>query len=277
MITRFFLILVLPFILSGGPAFGNQEDISRDVGISEKTGNRIPLDLSFRDESGSTVKLGDLITKPAILIPVYFSCDHYCPQTLGALATVLQELKSLPGKDFRLITISFDENDDPVAARRVKANYIKAAGENFPSDAWKFLTGDSESISSFTEAVGFHFRRDSHGFIHPVVLVFLAKDGMITGYHYVSVFRYGVQTSASFSPPDLQAGLDNASRGLLSVGVKKPLLYCFPHQPEGQERFFRLLGVTGGVTIFSLIFFFVYLKFAGSKAQEGKGKTSGRD
>jgi protein SCO1 len=270
-------LLILPVIILSGYAFGQQEEISHEIGIVEKTGDRVPVDLTFHDESGAAVKLGDLITKPTILIPVYFSCDHYCPQILGALATALADLKPLPGRDYQLITISFDENDDPANARRVKANYIKAAGEKFPDGAWKFLTGSRESIAAVTEAVGFHFRRDSHGFIHPVVLVFLASDGKITGYNYVSVFRYGVQSSASFSPPDLAAGLDKASKGLVSLEVKKPVLYCFPYQPAGQERFFRLLGVTGGVTIFSLIFFFIYLKVTGRRPSAGHRKNIGRD
>ena len=276
MLINIIFLLMLSSIFLPGHALGHQEETTGDIGIVEKTGDIVPGGLTFHDENGVAVKLADLINRPTILVPVYFGCDHYCPQTLGALATSLSDIKFEPGKDYQLVTISFDENDDPATARRVKTNYIKAAGENFPGGEWKFLTGDRESIAQVTESVGFHFRRDSHGYIHPVVLVFLSPQRKITGYHYVSVFRYGVQSAASFSPADIEAGIGNAGKGTISLGVRKSILYCFPHQPAGQASFFKLLGVTGGVTIFSLIFFAIYMKATGRRLSAGNGKNNGR-
>jgi len=274
--TKFLSCITFLCIFLSCPASGHEQEIPNDIGITEMIGDTIPGELSFRDETGAVVTLAGLLNKPAILIPVYFGCDHYCPQTLGALATTLADLKFSAGRDYQLITFSFDENDDAVAAQRVRYNYIKAAGEKFPEGAWRFLTGNKENIASITEAIGFHYQRDSHGFVHPVVLVFLSADRQITGYHYVSVFRYGVRSAASFSPADIEAGINNACKGTPSLGVMKSTLYCFPHQPAGHNRFFRLLGITGGVTIFSLIFFVIYLKTTSRRFSSGN-KKSGRN
>lgn len=249
-----------------GVVQGHQDDVSGEPGIVEKTGSRIPLDISFRNENGSIEKLSDIIRKPTILTLVYFTCDHICPQMLGGLASALADVKLKPGKDYQLITISFDDRDDPSVAKEKKVNYIKATGIPFPEEAWKFLTGSGESIRRITEAFGFHYRRESHGFIHPEVLVFLSPGGKITGYHYVSKYQYGLEYPVTFSAAELTAGIVNASRGTPAFSIRKTVLYCFPHEPAGQERFFRLLSVTGVVTLLSIAAFFVYLKVTGRKS-----------
>ena len=257
---KVFFLLLLPSFFGAGIAQGYEEATSQNIGIVEKNGMRIPLDIAFQDENGDTLKLGDLITKPTILSLVYLTCDHICPQVLGGLAVALPSLKLSPGKDYQLITVSFDAQDDPATAMQKKSNYIKAAGISFPKKAWKFLTGDRDSIARITEAVGFRFQHDSHGFIHPVVLVFLSPRGVITGYHYVARYQYGAEYPVSFSSAELNARIDEASRGAVTHGATKPVLYCFPHQPAGQERFFNLLAVIGGVTLLSVAAFFIYLR-----------------
>ena len=253
-------------VLFSSSAFGHDAKVSAGLGIVEKTGATIPPDILFHDESGATLRLGDIITKPTILSLVYLSCDHICPQVLGGLAVALPSLKMSPGKDYQLITISFDAQDDPATALQKKTNYIKATGMSFPKNAWKFLTGDRENIARITDAVGFRFQRDLHGFIHPVVLVFLSPSRVITGYHYVSRYQYGVEYPVAFSAAELNAGLADASRGVVRLGATKPVLYCFTHQPVGQERFFNLLVVTGIVTLLSVAVFFIYLRMTARRS-----------
>jgi protein SCO1/2 len=266
LVKKVLLLLLVLGIFLPGSAPGHQEVVSQDIGISEKTGDRIPPDLIFRDENGAFVNLRDIFTKPTILSLVYLTCDHICPQVLGGLAVALPGLKLSPGKDYQLVTISFDAQDDPATARQKKSNYIKAAGNSFPKNAWMFLTGGRESIAHLADAVGIRFQRDSHGFIHPVVLVFLSPRGVITGYHYVSRYQYGVEYPVTFSTAELNAGLADASRGAVTRGATKPVLYCFTHQPPGQERFFNLLAVIGVVTLMSVAALFIYLRITSRRS-----------
>jgi protein SCO1/2 len=268
------LLIVLCIFLPGA-APGHQEIVSRDIGISEKTGDRIPPDLVFRDENGAYVNLRDIIRKPTILTLVYLTCDRICPQTLGGLAVAMGNIKMTPGIDYQLITISFDEGDDPAIAREKKINYVKAAGRNFSQDAWKFLTGDRKSVKGITDAVGFHFQQESHGFVHPVVLIFLSPEGKITGYDYLSKYQYGVEYPIIFSPAELMVELANAARGTVSSSLKKQVLYCFTHQPANQDRFFRILSVAGVVTLLSVVGFFIYLRASSRKRDSAGGKAHG--
>ena len=111
------------------------------IGIEEKTGQMIPADLVFYDENGDEVKLGDFYGKPIILTLDYYSCERECPLLLGGLAQALPRLAFQAGRDYRVVTVSFDDTDTPQVARDTKKNYIKAAGSTFPEMGWRFLTG----------------------------------------------------------------------------------------------------------------------------------------
>ena len=138
-----------------------------------------------------------------------------------------------------MITVSFDETDTPQIARDVKKNYIKAAGSAFPEDGWKFLTGDRESIDRLTQAVGFRFRKEIHGFNHPVVLIFLSPEGKISKYLPVTKYAYGADYPITFSSFDLNMALDRGRSGKGGDGAQKgPSLLLLP-RTAGAEQVFQ--------------------------------------
>ncbi len=256
----------------GHETLGTGETGTGEIGIEEKTGNMIPSNLVFYDEEGQKVKLGNFLGKPAILVIVYYTCEHVCPQMLGGLSQALPRLAFTPEKDYRVITVSIDAGDTPQIARSAKRNYIKAIGpfnraedKTFPEDGWKFLTGPKQSIHDLTEAVGFKYRTDIHGFTHPVVLVFLSPIGKISGYFYVTKFQYGQAYPVTFSSFDLNVALTEAAQGKAVTGLKKAVLYCFSHEPPGQSRFFNFMAVVGLITLIAMISFFVYLQVTAKK------------
>jgi len=254
-----FLPFIFLYIFLLSNAYGQQNNLHEKVWVDEKLGQNIPLDLTFYDERGSVLKLSDIINKPTILTLVYYSCEHVCPQMLGALAHVIPKLGLVPGRDYTVITLSFDNNDTPATAYEKKINYIKAINSSVPEDAWKFLTGSSENIRKITEALGFTYIKEIHGFIHPVVLVVLSPDGKITRYIYVSKYHYGVAYPITFTPLDIATALTDASQGKVGTSVIRSILNCFPHEPSGQERFFNLLGIVGIATLILVVSLFIYL------------------
>ncbi len=117
---------------------------------------------------------------------------------LGALATALGDVKMVPGKDYHVLSVSFDVRDTPAVAQKIKKNYMVATGMPFPDDAWLFLTGDSDAIEKLTGAAGFRFQAVGKEFVHPSVLIFLSPEGKITKYLPVETFRYGTQAPIRF-------------------------------------------------------------------------------
>src|ERR1700690_2083816 len=140
LLTTAITVLIALFIFEG-VSYSRGERPVPDVGIGERLGEIIPLDITFTDEQGRRVILRDLVTKPTILNFVYYSCTHTCPALLSGLSEVLSRIELTPGKDFNVVTISFDETDSPDLAARKRTDYLKAAGRVFPANSWNFLTG----------------------------------------------------------------------------------------------------------------------------------------
>jgi protein SCO1/2 len=261
------LISMLLILFSSAAVSGHEDNNAANVGLVEKTGQKVPLDLTFFDEDGRTVTLRQLITKPTILTPVYYSCADMCPLMLTALADSLTQVELEPGKDYKVVTISFDKNDTPAVAKEKKANYIRAGGITFPAYSWRFLTGTQDNIDRLTRALGFSYRKEAEGFAHPTVLIFLATDGTII--RYISYEQSHYSSQASFLPVDLTTAINAAARGKVRTWSINPIRWCFPGISKEQELFYTVLSIVGALTLISLVLFFIYLK-----KSEGKGRSS---
>lgn len=230
----------------------------KTVGINEHLGSKIPLDITFRDEGGKPVRLAELVAGPTIILPVYFSCTNVCYNLQWGLAQVLPKIKSKPGEEFRVISVSFDENDSPQLAAKFKRVYLTAMHTPFPESGWRFLTGDAASIKGFTDAVGFSFQRRGRDFLHPVASIVVAGDGTIVRYLY----------GTSFLPKDLTLALIEAREGKSGAAVRKVLEYCFSYDPQQKSYVFNLLRVSATVVILCAGGFLAFLILTGRKHKQ---------
>lgn len=228
------------------------------IGIDEKLGQLIPLDLTFYDENGNRVALRQLIHTPTILALVYLHCPNVCSLLLQNLAEVLNELPAEPGKEYTVISISFDDREKSSLALEKKKTYLKMIRKPFPTDAWRFLTGDQENIHKLTDAVGFHFKRVGDDFEHPVTLIIVAPDGKIVRYMY----------GADPLPFDLRLALVEASQGRIGPTIAKVVRFCFSYDPKANKLVFNMLKVTGTVTLLFALSFILFLIFRGKKPKE---------
>ena len=242
-----------------------QADASEAIGLEERTGGYLPQDLTFHDENGREIKLADLLGKPAILTLVYYRCDRVCPFLLSGLAEAVPRLAMALGKDYRVITVSFDETDTPQSAGSMKRNYLKTVQTDITADNWALLLANGENIAKLTNAVGFRFRKVGSGFDHPVVLIFLTPQGKISGYLQATNYAYGAQSPIGFSSFELNMALTEASQGKAVTGLSKAILYCFSHEPPGQSRFFNFIAIVGIITLLAMISFFVYLQWSSKR------------
>ena len=132
-----FFSMLISLLLIAGTAFGHGTTATTaDIALDYKLGQNLPADMVFLDENGRRVNLRETIDRPTIIAPVYLSCMHECPMLLTGLAGVLGKLELVkPGKDFKVITLSFDDKDTPAIALDKKRNYLKAVGRAFPAEA----------------------------------------------------------------------------------------------------------------------------------------------
>lgn len=234
------------------------------VGVDEKLGSHIPLDIILRDEHGQPVRLAELISGPTIILPVYYSCTNVCNFLQSGLARVLPDIKRTPGKDYLVLSISFDETETPVQAARYKRMYLTAITTPFPEEGWRFLTGDAANIRRLTDAAGYHFKRSGRDFIHPVASFVLTGDGMIVRYLY----------GTTFLPKDLTLALVEAREGKVGTTIRKLVDFCFTFDKNNKTYVFNLLRVSATVVILSSGGFLAFLLLAGKKRRRNHPEDS---
>ena len=233
--------------------------------IEEKAGQYLPLDLVFTDERGKTVRLGEIIDRPTIILPIYFYCPGICSRNLANLAIALNNLNFQPGRDFRVIALSFDEREDYRDAAQAKRNYVKILDEGWPADEWFFLTGDEEAIKAATDAVGFRFKRvDDETFIHPAALMAIAGDGKIIRYVY-----------GSFLAGDIDMALSSARSGTVARSVRRLLDFCLTYDPRTNSSVFQAVKITIlGIFGLGLAFLWLYYRGRGRKGRKTEDRCS---
>lgn len=226
-----------------------------EVGLDEKLGSKAALDVFFSDESGKKVRLGDLITGPTIILPVYYNCTNVCNYMQGGLARIILSLKGKPGSDYRVISISINPDETPEQAARTKKMYLAAISAPFPEDGWRFLTGDRNSIHRFTESIGYRFRQQGRDFIHPVASLMVAGDGKIVRYLYGN----------SFLAKDVSLALLEARDGKVGTTIRKVVDFCFTFDPAGKTYVFNILRVSATVVISATGSFLLFLLLTGKR------------
>jgi protein SCO1/2 len=227
----------------------------RRVGFDQRLNAQVPLDLEFKDEAGRTVKLGDYFgSKPVILVLAYFRCPMLCTQVLNGLVQALMDITINVGKEFNVVTVSFDPRDTPVMAAAKKKTYLGRYARPGADAGWHFLTGEQESIHRLTEAVGFRYTYDARNdqFAHASGIMILTLSGRISRYFY----------DIHYSPRDVRLGLVEASENRIGSPVDQILLYCFHYDPaEGKYGavIMNLVRLGGVLTVLAIGAFVVIM------------------
>lgn len=270
-----FLSCGLIFLLCGSPAQATAvtpapasnpnsiPSILRDVGIDQKLNDQIPLDLVFRDESGSTVHLGEYFgQKPVILVLAYYDCPMLCTLVLNGLVHSLKEMNFSVGQQFEVVTVSFDPTEKPALAAAKKAIYVSLYDRPGAAAGWHFLTGDEPSIHQLTQAVGFHYNYDpqTRQYIHATGIMVLTPGGRLARYFY------GIRYPAG----NLRLGLVEASQGKIGSPVNEVLLYCSQYDPATGKYsviISHVLKLAALVTILCLGVLVLAMSLGGKRAE----------
>ena len=230
-----------------------------NVGIEQHLDAQVPSSLAFTDDTGRAVKLGDYFgKKPLILELVYYNCPMLCGENLAGLTGSMKMIKFDLGKEFEVLTVSFNPTETPQIAAEKKKDYVKRYGRPGAEKGWHFLTGPAESINTLTRAVGFQYQYDAakNQYAHATAIMVLTPQGRISRYFY----------GVDFPPKDLRMGLVEASEGKIGNAVDQVLLYCYHYDPAAGKYgavVANMLKIGGAVTIVMLggmIVVFLYLE-----------------
>jgi len=250
---RRLLIVLCALFLPLAPAMAQVNDSApgpvAGAKIINKPDAQVPLDLTFRDESGQSVKLGDYFqpNRPVLLVMVYFGCPKLCSLSLNGITKAVQKIDLQPGRQFEIITVSFDPTEGPELAAAKKASYIEALGKPEAAAGWHFLTSSNPAAAhALGDAIGFGFMQDPQKpiYVHEAGIYLCTPEGR------VSRVERGVQ----FDADSLRDSLIHASQGKISSGLFGVALACgFMHFDVETGKYtwaaMTIMRITGIVTL----------------------------
>ncbi len=220
------------------------------VGIDEKLGGMIPMDLEFYDENGSAIHIGDYFTgdRPVILNLVYHNCPMLCNIMLESFTKTVRDMEFSPGSEFDILTVSFSAIETPDLAMRQKERYLDILDRDGAADGWHFLTGRDENIKKLAASVGFRFRyvEETREFAHPAALIFLSDSGTITRYIH----------GMSFPKQDVRRAIVEASEGRVGSTVDQIFLFCYRYDVTANSYVLqatRLMRLGGFLTLLVVV------------------------
>ncbi|HLH40748.1 MAG TPA: SCO family protein [Bryobacteraceae bacterium] len=224
--------------------------VLRNVGIDQKMGAQVPLDIPFVDEDGRQTSLRQFTGKPIVLALVYYSCPSLCNMVLNGVVRSAKELKMTAGGEFNIVAVSFDPRETPEMAKAKKASYVREYNRSGGEKGFHFLTGEEASSRSLADAVGFHYAYDSvsNQYAHASAILILTPEGRVARYFY----------GIDYPSRDLRFGIEEASGGKISTPVDAVLLYCYHYDPSNGKYglvIMNALRIGGGLTLAVLLGF----------------------
>ncbi|MEA2047591.1 MAG: SCO family protein [Campylobacterota bacterium] len=225
------------------------------LGINEKLGTMVPLDLTFINEKGESVTLKKLMDgKPTMISLNYFRCGGICTPQLNDMAKMLGRLDLAENFDYKVLTIGFAEDEGYELAAAKKNTMIKSIQREYVADAWHFVIGENNSSGILADKVGFSFEKTVSpagvvDYVHPAALIMLSPEGKVTRY------LNGIEQL----PFDVKMALMEAGEGRVGPTIAKNLLYCFAYDPKAKTYIFKWEKIAGAVMTLIMLGFFIYL------------------
>jgi len=167
---------------------------------------------------------------------------------MDGVSDMVSKLDMTLGKDYQVITISFNTKDTPEKAREKKINFVqKISKEN--QQYWIYLTGIQENINTITDALGFKYKAQGLDFAHASAIMVLSPQGKITRYLY----------GLSFLPFDLKMSVIEAQKGISQPTINKVLEFCYAYEPEGRRYSLEITKLAGVFMLLIIATLFIVL------------------
>lgn len=222
-----FLLLVVTMCSGGRIAQAqvveDKPDELKNVGVDQKLGAQVPLNLKFRNIHGTPTTLDQVFTgeRPVLLTLNYSDCPMLCRVQLSNLVQVLREMEWTTGQEFDVLSVSVDPKESPEQANLTHRRYVQEYGRAEGADGWVFLVGDERNIRALADAVGFRYTyvEDTQEYAHSAAVMVMSPDGVVT--RYLNGVMYDQQT--------IRLSLVEASEGKVGSAMDLFFLSCFAY------------------------------------------------
>jgi protein SCO1/2 len=230
------------------------------VDVKEHLSAPVPMDLGFTDDSGRSVTLKDYFDGrvPVILTMNYSNCPMLCSLQLTALVDGLKKIDWTLGKEFRIVTVSYDPSETQELAHRTKARYLAQYARPGAEDGWHFLHGSESNVKAMAKALGisYSYNEARKEYVHPATVILSTPSGKIDRYLY----------GLDYPEKTLHLSLVESSEGKIGTTVDQLILFCF-HYDANEGRYApvarNIMRAGGGATVFLLAGFLTVLSKRG--------------
>jgi protein SCO1 len=252
--SHFRITLVLFTCLISIESYSQSDLFEKQMQVSfeEKQGLFAALDTKLVNEKGDTVLLKDVLTKPAILNLVYYQCPGTCSPLMAGVARFIDDVDLQLGKDYEVITVSFDPSEKINLGIAKKASYLATMRNKEAGKDWSFFVSDSINIAKLTRSVGFHYTKKNGMYIHPTGLIALGADGKIIRY----------LRGIDFLPFDIKITMVEAAKGKIGPSINRLLAICYSYDTEGNKFVFNVTRVSAVVILFFVVILFLFLSLS---------------
>lgn len=253
--------LSLNAALAGGMVQVAGKDVpaaEQGIGVDAQLGAELDPQIWFRDPENNHLELGTLFDgkQPLVLSFNYSDCPKLCSVQLENLTKALRELDFEVGKDFRVVSVSIDPNEQMSRAGQTRDKFTtmyrlassrsRAEGH----EGWHFLTGEDEQIRKLAAECGVRYKYipQQKLFSHPPVLILVSPEGKIVRY------LYGLDVEA----PTLKTALVEAAAGKIGSPIYflTYLTGCYLFdETTGRYsmQWMNLMRATGALTVVGLV------------------------
>lgn len=223
------------------PAEPNNPPNFDAIGIDQRLGETVPLDLEFIDEMNQPTTLGSCVGgKPTILVLAYYRCPQLCNQVLYGLVDALKLLPGDVGDRFNVVVVSFDPKDrhDNLVTREKKKSFLEPYGRPGSEKGWHFLAGEKANIDELCKAVGFRYEYDKvkRQYNHASGIMILTPYGKISKYFFGIDYRDKAEDGTPIErAKDLQSAIEGAGAGNIGKETDPSAiakLLCYEYNPE---------------------------------------------
>ena len=248
------------FLIPSRPLLAEKEAVPRGVGIEQKLNAKLPLEMDFLDENGKQIKLKDLLPNrksPLIIVPGYYKCTRLCAPIFKELSrAVKSNLKNglIPGRDYRIASISINPEDTPTLAKHTGDNFRSSIqDERITPNSWRFLSGRPENVKRLMSILGYKYRKDGPDFTHPAAIIIITPGGRISRY----------LGGLNLKQHDYRFGLIEAAGGKIGNIFDRAFQLCF-RWDNAQGKYipiaWRFMQIGGLLTLSVLVGLVLFLR-----------------
>ena len=214
-------------------------DVGKNIGVRSKTGDFIPGDITFTDEENRFVEIGRYFDgkQPVMLSFNYSNCPKLCSVQLENMTSTLHRVGFKVGKDFQIVSVSIDPNEQTSRARKTKEKYTSQYNKPGTEDGWHFLTGKKGNIKRLTDVCGFEFKYvpAQKLFSHPPVFILVSPEGKIVRYIH----------GLDYDPDTIEKALVESAAGKIGspINILAYGLGCFLYDPATGKYSFQAMAI----------------------------------